>query len=299
MTATPRFLTHTLATEPPMELYFPAVADSTRCQARRTDPDHADTRWTPAVYEVYQCKKAKIAGSDLCETCQGRKEREETEYTSWNGGSGWLGLITATAPDYSHTHGTAWFEKKAKWTGVSRLPTARKEGRLDRVPRVEQREIDRFLRGGVPLDIETLSQRNQISGQDLRDMISMLKGIETGVSKFNKGATKTELCEIIRRLMGGEDVDIRPRKKRTETDTESEKDMELDQVHALAEIQDEEITALKKENKTLKAKNADLAAMNDDIEAENAALQTANAALQNEIAALKTWRASVLATVSA
>ena len=320
-----KFLTYTEMEAPPADLYYPPRADMSRCLAVRTDSDHADTRWSPAVYELYQCKKAPVSGSTLCETCQGRLDRQHADSSiGWNGGSGWLGLYTSeTSYDiqpYAHTAGTPWFAR-AKWTGVPKAPTARKEGRLDRVPRVEQREIDRFLRSSCTLDIETLSTRNQISAQQLRDMISVLKGFETGVPKFNvkasartlsahgafnKGTTKPELCVIIRALMRGEDVDIRPRKTRSVAASETESTMELDQVHALAEVQDEEIQALKAKKKSLKAAKKALEAEIADLKAaleartdENETLLAEMEKMEAEIHALKAWKTSVLATVSA
>jgi len=68
------------------------------------------------VYTAAQCKKAPVAGSDLCETCR-RHEAKGSSAKDWNG------RITGPVPDDSHTTGSLWFTNtKPRWRGMVLLP---------------------------------------------------------------------------------------------------------------------------------------------------------------------------------
>lgn len=189
---------------PAVALYDVSTVVEGHCRGRRTDKDHADRRWAPFVYAAYQCKKLPISGSDLCETCARR------ETAGVVGVDGWHGRVGGAIAEKSQIGGSPWFySKEPTWNGIARTKTARMEARLDRVPRVEDIEIQRFIRGVCDLDIESLAARGQISGQQLRDMVSALKGQPLDAETVVGHGTKKELCILVRRLMRGEDVAVK------------------------------------------------------------------------------------------
>jgi hypothetical protein len=191
---------------PAIPLYDVAAVDISRCRGRRTDKDHADRRWSPFVYAAYQCKKLPVAGTDLCEVCARR------EAAGHDGVDGWHGRVGAAIAPKSQIGGSPWFYSKSPvWSGVARAKTARMEARLDRAPHVADVEIQRFIRGACELDIEGLSVRRQISGQQLRDMACALKGLPLDAEIIVGHASKAELCALVRRLMRGEAVDFKVR----------------------------------------------------------------------------------------
>jgi hypothetical protein len=194
---------------PAISLYDVAVVDEGRCRGRRTDKDHADRRWAPFVYAAYQCKKLPVSlatggPTDLCETCARREAAGEA------GVDGWHGRVGSAIAAKSQIGGSPWFySKEPKWAGVARIKTARMEARLDRVPRVEDVEIQRFIRSACDLNIEDLSAKGQISGQQLRDMVCALKGQPLDAEAVVGHGTKKELCALVRRLMRGEDITVK------------------------------------------------------------------------------------------
>jgi hypothetical protein len=185
---------HRYEEQPPLAAYYPAAVDATRCVGRRTDDDHGDRRWKPVVYAAYQCKSKPTAGSDLCETCC-RREAKGTAKDNWHG------RVTGDIPADSHCAGSAWFHAKAAWTGTERPRTRRMEERAPERRLVSDLEIRRFLEGVVPLNIERLSADNQITGQQLRDMVCRLTGKPIGADRINGHDTKEKLCQLIRKLM--------------------------------------------------------------------------------------------------
>ena len=195
---------------PAVSFYDVAEIDVGRCRGRRTDKDHADRRWSPFVYIAYQCKKLPVSvdggPTDLCEVCARR------EAAGRDGVDGWHGRVGGPIAPKSQIGGSAWFYSKSpEWKGVARAKTARMEARLERVPRVADVEIQRFIRGACELDIEALSARGQISGQQLRDMICALSGQPLDAETIVGVKTKPELCVLVRRLMHGETVDVKCR----------------------------------------------------------------------------------------
>lgn len=191
---------HRYEEQPPLAAYYPAAVDATRCVGRRTDDDHCDRRWKPAVYAAYQCKSKPTAGSDLCETCC-RREAKGTAKDNWHG------RVTGDIPADSHCAGSAWFHAKAAWTGTERPRTRRMEERAPERRLVSDLEIRRFLgeaRGPrVPLNIEELSAANQITRQQLRDMVCHLSTPRrpAGADRINGHDTKEKLCQLIRTMM--------------------------------------------------------------------------------------------------
>ena len=188
---------HRFETQPPLAAYQPSATDATRCVARRTDEDHCDRRWAPFVYAAYQCKNMPVAtgAADLCEVCR-RRETKGTIKAGWNG------RVTEELPTDSHIAGSEWFLTKAKWVGDEKRKTRRMEERADERRLVADVEIRRFLAGAVPLNIERLTSDNQITSQQLRDMVCRLTEKPIGSDRINGYDKKEKLCELIRTLMG-------------------------------------------------------------------------------------------------
>jgi hypothetical protein len=163
---------------------------------RRTDEDHCDRRWAPFVYAAYQCKSMPVAAGagDLCEVCR-RREAKGTAKDNWHG------RVTGDVPADSHIAGSTWFHTKAKWVGDEKPKTRRMEERAPERRLVADVEIRRFLAGTVPLNIERLSADNQLTGQQLRDMVCRLSGKPVGADRVNGHDTKEKLCELIRKLL--------------------------------------------------------------------------------------------------
>jgi hypothetical protein len=182
--------------QPPLSAYHSTAVDSTHCVARRTDEDHCDRRWAPFVYAAYQCKNMPVSAgaADLCEVCR-RREAKGTIKGGWNG------RVTEELPADSHIAGSTWFHTKAKWIGDEKPKTRRMEERSDERRLVADVEIRRFLAGAVPLNIERLSADNQITAQQLRDMVCRLTEKPIGSDRINGYDKKEKLCELIRKLM--------------------------------------------------------------------------------------------------
>ncbi len=179
--------------------YLTTGYEPTLCLGRRTDDDTAqDRRWKPYVYRAYQCSKAPVSGTTLCETCNRHKSLYESTHSAI--ASNWHGTVDepleTSLPHDSHVAGSAWATTKAKWVGVPKPKTAKQEGRLKSAPHVPQKELDRFARGECELDLESLAAKNQIDRVGLRSILSQLTG--TPVSDY---LTKPQLIARIRRHM--------------------------------------------------------------------------------------------------
>lgn len=179
--------------QPPVAAYHPAPGshDPTRCLGRRTDDDHADRRWNYAVYGSYQCKSRPVAGSDLCTTCQ-RREAAGATTKKWHGR-----MTDAELPAYSHCAGSVWFHTKAEWTGVEKPLTRRMEERAPERRLISDVELRRFADGKVRLDIKRLTEDNQITGQQLRDMVCRIAGRPEGADRINGHGSKPELAALV------------------------------------------------------------------------------------------------------
>lgn len=268
MSAIPAFLRS--EGQPPVEAYHPTTSDASRCLARRTNEDYADRRWTKKVYGSFQCKSLPVAGSDLCETCMCREARYTI--TKISRLSDWHGRLTDEGvPADSQMAGSVWFYYKTKWTGVEKPRTRRMEERSDKRRPIADVELRRFADGIVPLDIERLSTENQISGQQLRDIVCRMTNREIGADRINGYETKVKLCELIRKIMEpiGEGCFFTahyPEKEKTD------------------------------KKAAAKAKETATAPVPED--SEKIALKAALAAAQEEIAALKAKLAAVAAAIS-
>ena len=192
---------HRFEEQPPLAAYLPGPVDATRCLGRRTDEDHCDRRWAPFVYAAYQCKNMPVAAAgaaDLCEVCH-RREAKGTIKAGWNG------RVTEEPPADSHCAGSTWFHTKAKWVGDEKPKSRRMEERAPERRLVSDLEIRRFLGATagprVPLNIEELSAANQITGQQLRDMVCRLTAKPVGADRVNGYDKKENLCALIRLLM--------------------------------------------------------------------------------------------------
>jgi hypothetical protein len=188
------------AAAPAVSTYHPYMQtgiNHSLCLARRTNDDTAqDRRWKPIVYSAYQCKNAPVSGTHLCQTCTRHKTAYDKKHTS--DGTEWHGLVTDTAefetlPADSHIAGSKWFHTKAKWNSDPRPMTAKQEGRLDKAPRVPSKELARFAAGKCELDLETLVQKNQITTEDLRDILTMITN-----SRVPDHFSRAKLIENIR-----------------------------------------------------------------------------------------------------
>jgi hypothetical protein len=131
---------------------------------------------------------------DLCEVCR-RREAKGTAKDKWHG------RVTGDVPADSHIAGSTWFHTKAKWVGDEKPKTRRMEERAPERRLVADVEIRRFLAGTVPLNIERLSADNQLTGQQLRDMVAQLTGKPAGADRINGYDKKENLCALIRLLM--------------------------------------------------------------------------------------------------
>lgn len=187
---------HRYEEQPPLAAYLPGPVDATRCLGRRTDEDHCDRRWAPFVYAAYQCKNMPVSAGtgDLCEVCH-RREAKGTIKAGWNG------RVTEELPADSHCAGSTWFHTKAKWVGDEKPKSRRMEERAPERRLVADVEIRRFLAGTVALNIERLSADNQLTGQQLRDMVCRLAGKPVGADRVNGYDKKENLCALIRLLM--------------------------------------------------------------------------------------------------
>lgn len=88
------------------------VAAHTKCQARKEPPQGGagtgwDKRFTPSVFWERLCQ-SEPETDGLCTTCLRYRDQNPKK---------WHGLITEEPLPESHMLGTAWAEKKCKWTG--------------------------------------------------------------------------------------------------------------------------------------------------------------------------------------
>jgi hypothetical protein len=190
---------------PTVASYHEYEINPANCMARRLT--EFDRNWTIFVGKAGQCKNAPVSGTDICTTCL-RHEANGTAEGKWHGRVNDTDFDSLPAD--SHIAGSEWFHEsmtsgKLVWRGVEKPRSAREEGNLPKAPRIADLELLKFVRGDTSakhLNIEELSARRQISGQQLRDMLCLLHGEPTGVLKHTpKFSTKAELCAEIRRLM--------------------------------------------------------------------------------------------------
>jgi hypothetical protein len=157
---------------------------------------------------TFQCKNDPVSGTDLCSKCTRHAAKYATATTYAEGrDSMWHGRVNEgldTLPAVSHMAGSAWFHERAKWTGEPKTQTAKQAGHHEKRQLVKDVDLAHFARGELELDIERLAAGNQITSQQLRDCLCMLRGLPTG-AKGGKGKfdTKAKLCTEIRRLRGG------------------------------------------------------------------------------------------------
>lgn len=190
---------------PTVASYHEYEINPAKCMARRLT--EFDRNWSIFVGKAGQCKNAPVSGTDLCTTC-GKHEAKGTAEGHWHGRVNDTDFDSLPAD--SHIAGSEWFHDsmtsgKLVWRGVEKPRSARDEGNLPKAPRIADLELLKFVRGDASakhLDIEELSARGQISGQQLRDMLCLLHGEATGILKHTpKFSTKAALCAEIRRLM--------------------------------------------------------------------------------------------------
>lgn len=191
---------------PEVAAYHPTEYDPAHCAARDTAVDtHEDRRWAPFVYMTFQCKNAPVSGTDLCSKCTRHATKFAIATTAQEQrASMWHGRVNEsldTLPAVSHMAGSEWFHKKAKWIGAPKPPTAKQAGHHEKRQLVKDVDLVHFVRGEMELPIERLVADNQITGQQLRDMWCMLRGVPTGAKSAGKFDTKQKLCAEIRRLM--------------------------------------------------------------------------------------------------
>ena len=193
---------------PPVAAYHPSPADfnPAKCAARDTAKDtHEDRRWMPFVYMTFQCKNDPVSGTDLCSKCTRHAAKFATAATAEEQrNSMWHGRVNEdlnTLPAVSHMAGSVWFHERAKWKGEPKAKTAKQAGHHEKRQLVKDVDLMHFVRGELELEIERLSADNQITGQQLRDCLCMLRGLPTGAKSAGKFDTKEKLCVEIRRLM--------------------------------------------------------------------------------------------------
>jgi hypothetical protein len=113
--------------KPDVEDYLLTVhdIDYDTCLARSIDGSDScrDTRWSPAVYREYQCRKPVKEGCDICDACQ----KQLDKYAEKPAPGRWVGLITEPPLGWMHMLGTEWAESalergKLKWTGIGNNP---------------------------------------------------------------------------------------------------------------------------------------------------------------------------------
>jgi len=185
---------------------------ATKCVGRRTDAE--DRFWSIIVFSARQCKNSPVSGSDLCETCQRHFAGATAEGDPMLIGARheWNGRVTDTnldsLPADSHIAGSAWFHKgvtsgRLVLRAEETPRTAKNAAGLRRQPKVPDLELTKFLRGeAAHLNIEELSgHANQISGQQLRNMLCSLYGKPAGAEELGKFTSKPKMCAEIRRMM--------------------------------------------------------------------------------------------------
>jgi hypothetical protein len=163
------------------------ITDGTRCVGRRMIAP--DRRWSPMIYTTGQCKKAPVAGSDLCETCR-RREAKGTYADDWNG------RITGPVPDDSHTIGSLWFTTTAPtWLGDAgaKPMTARQAAALPKAPLVPEAALQNWVRGARDLDIHALAAAGQIRGAQLDALYTQMGG----TLKSFPSKSKADKCVIL------------------------------------------------------------------------------------------------------
>ena len=182
--------------------FHPQAIDTSAqaCMGRREAPE-PDRRFKPFIYAGIQCKNKAVQDSGgLCETCI----KHKAQSFCWHGR---VDEAPELMPVTSHIAGGPWFIKRRRSCLTDfqiipngRLMTAKQEGRLDAAPVIPERELMRFARGEVPLDIEYLSERRQISTQGL---INILGALGADISRKVRFGSKAGLCAAIRSAMAG------------------------------------------------------------------------------------------------
>jgi hypothetical protein len=187
--------------------FHPQAIDTSAqaCMGRR-EVAEPDRRFKPFIYGATQCKNKAVQDSGgLCETCIGHlAEHTATPERK----SGWHGRVDQALdlmPATSHIAGGPWYLKRRtsflsdfQFFPNGRLMTAKQEGRLDEAPVVSERELKRFARGEVPLDIEFLAERRQISTMGL---VGILCDLNVDIPYKIRHGSKAVLCAAIRRAM--------------------------------------------------------------------------------------------------
>jgi hypothetical protein len=187
--------------------FHPQAIDTSAqaCMGRREAPE-PDRRFKPFIYSALQCKNKAVQDSGgLCETCVTHKDAYTAAPDSKHNWHGRVDEAPELMPANSHIAGGWWFIKRRssvftdfKIIPNGRLMTARQEGRLDRAPVIPERELMRFARGEVPLDIEYLAERRQISASGLWTIIDTLG---MNISRTVRLGSKAGMCAAIRRAM--------------------------------------------------------------------------------------------------
>ncbi|NBV77793.1 hypothetical protein EBR66_06535 [bacterium] len=187
-----------------IESYHPRDIDMSpqACKARRTSDEHVNRHFQPFIYSAFQCAGfAVVEGNGLCATCCRREWKE----------SDWHGRVDESLdlmPESSHIVGGPWFTKRLlagsfKFFSDGRPMTAKQEGHLPKAPIVPKSELMRFARGECDLDIETLSQRRQISKDGLFSILEVIAPDESVKITSRDVETKASLCVTIRRITRG------------------------------------------------------------------------------------------------
>jgi hypothetical protein len=187
--------------------FHPQMIDTSAqaCKGRREAPE-PDRRFKPFIYAGIQCKNKAVQDSGgICETCVTHLAAYTAAPESKHNWHGRVDEAPELMPATSHIAGGPWFLKRRRsfFTDFriipnGRLMTAKQEGRLDSAPVIPERELMRFARGEVPLDIEYLAERRQISTQGLINILDVLNADITRKVRFG---SKAVLCAAIRRAM--------------------------------------------------------------------------------------------------
>jgi hypothetical protein len=215
--------------------------------ARRVDGG-PDRRFSPMVLYGKQCNSAAIiGGGGLCSTCLGHStkyQRGEDYLNTWHGR---VDESLDAMPASSHIAGGPWWTKRMKagtiffWPHDPRPETARQEGRLKKRPTVPEAAIQRFIRRIDNINIESLSQRNQLQSTDL---CRILVGIERSMGRavqaiprrvWNK--SKLQLCAEIRNRMDPGFFEPAPKAKKITKTKKTKKTVMWSLVPYLAPVQ--------------------------------------------------------------
>lgn len=181
------------------------------CKGRRPE-GLQDRRWSTFVYGAAQCRNKPVSGYALCETCLKRCQDYEAGVHIKSADLVWHGRVDDTdgssLPAVSHIAGSHWFNShvadgKLRWLGAEKPKTARQErgGGAARRVLINDTTLEHFATGRLELDIEGLSQRGEITGQQLANVLTVLTASPIPVKP--KG-TKEQMCARIRALQRSE-----------------------------------------------------------------------------------------------